>query len=267
LLLARCVLLYRLFARTRSGADIPVLALATVLIIAMPKLIESINEKIQDGEVFFSLEFFPPRTPSGARNLVSRFDRFAKGDPLFIDITWGAGGGTPEDDSIDTSSMSIASTALNYCGLPTMLHLTCAGLSRKRVIDVLQRAKKLGIRNILALRGGACSSYCCSCCGGGGGGNGASNSATRAALVRHCGDEGAGGRVRARMRERERESLMNDVIDAPPGKDWKHNDHGLNYGKDLVALIRAEFGDYFGICVAGYASHLMPRGPSRASAS
>lgn len=185
------------------GADIPVLALATVLIIAMPKLIESINEKIQDGEVFFSLEFFPPRTPSGARNLVSRFDRFAKGDPLFIDITWGAGGGTPEDDSIDTSSMSIASTALNYCGLPTMLHLTCAGLSRKRVIDVLQRAKKLGIRNILALRGGACCSYCCSCCGGGG--NGASNSATRAALVRHCGDEGAGGRVRARMRERERE--------------------------------------------------------------
>jgi methylenetetrahydrofolate reductase (NADPH) len=120
----------------------------------MPKLIESINERIQDGEPFFSLEFFPPRTASGAVNLISRFDRFAKGEPLFIDITWGAGGGRPEDDTVATSSMNIASTALNYCALPTMLHLTCAGSTRKQLIDVLHRAKKLGIRNIMALRGG-----------------------------------------------------------------------------------------------------------------
>lgn len=159
----------------------------------MPKLIEAINERTAEGDLFFSLEFFPPRTREGAVNLVSRFDSMAKGDPLFIDITWGAGGGVPDDDTLHTSSMNIASTALNYCGLPTMLHLTCTGLTKKTVIEVLDRAKKLGIRNIMALRG-----------------------------------------------------------DAPPGTDWTLKDTGLNYGVDLVKLIRAEFGDYFGICVAGY---------------
>lgn len=36
---------------------------------------------------------------------------------------------------------------------------------------------------------------------------------------------------------------------------WKPFDSDLEYSGDLVRLIRQEFGDYFGICVAGY-----PRG-------
>ena len=51
-------------------------------------LAEKINQKIRNEEKFFSLEFFPPRTPNGAVNLISRFDRMARGGPLFCDVTW-----------------------------------------------------------------------------------------------------------------------------------------------------------------------------------
>ena len=35
-------------------------------------LIDRINDRIQTGANFFSLEFFPPRTPNGAANLIAR---------------------------------------------------------------------------------------------------------------------------------------------------------------------------------------------------
>ena len=57
----------------------------------MPKIIDKIREKQEQGEQFFSLEFFPPRTELAANNLFSLFDRFSEGQPLFIDVTWGAG--------------------------------------------------------------------------------------------------------------------------------------------------------------------------------
>ena len=50
--------------------------------------------------------------------------------------------------------MAIASAALNYCSLETMLHITCANISRDEMSTHLLKAKALGIKNILALRGG-----------------------------------------------------------------------------------------------------------------
>ena len=38
-------------------------------------------------------------------------------------------------------------------GLDVLMHLTCTGMTRDRVIESLDRAKEYGIRNILALRG------------------------------------------------------------------------------------------------------------------
>jgi methylenetetrahydrofolate reductase (NADPH) len=34
-----------------------------------------------------------------------------------------------------------------------MMHLTCTNMPKETVIDALEKAKKYGIRNILALRG------------------------------------------------------------------------------------------------------------------
>lgn len=133
-------------------------------------LLAKIRSRIQGGDHFFSLEFFPPRTPAGAANLIGRFDRMFVGGPLFCDVTWhpaGNPGGNQE-----TSSMQIANCTLNYCGLETMLHITCTNQTREAISSHLLKAKRLGIKNILALRGGLWDSVrvcvVCVCVGGGG---------------------------------------------------------------------------------------------------
>ena len=100
-------------------------------------LAEKINEKIRQKETFFSLEYFPPRTPNGAVNLVSRFERMSRGGPLFCDVTWHPAGDPGSDK--ETSSTTIASIAANYCGLDTMLHMTCANMTSQTVSDFFIR--------------------------------------------------------------------------------------------------------------------------------
>lgn len=75
-----------------------------------------------------------------------------EGGPLFIDITWHPAG-DPGGDKI-TSSTKIAGTALNYCGIDTMLHMTCCNQTKNTVRKNLVKTKALGVRSILALRGG-----------------------------------------------------------------------------------------------------------------
>ena len=117
------------------------------------KLYFLLQSKISSNERFFSLEFFPPRTPAGAVNLINRFDRMFSGGPLFCDVTWHALSNHNTDH--ETSSISIASAALNFCSLETMLHLTSTNLSKEAITKHLEDAKVAGIKNILALRGGA----------------------------------------------------------------------------------------------------------------
>ncbi|XP_035828034.1 methylenetetrahydrofolate reductase [Aplysia californica] len=115
-------------------------------------LINRIVKREQSGTPFFSLEFFPPRTHSGALNLISRFERLAAGGPLFCDMTWHPAG-NPGNTEKPTSSTCIAGTMLNYCGIETMLHMTCVGMTVEEIKENLNKAKDLGIRSILALRG------------------------------------------------------------------------------------------------------------------
>lgn len=81
-----------------------------------------------------------------------RLDRMFEGKPLFCDITWHPKG-NPAGHT-ETSSIEIAKAAVNYCGLDTMLHMTCVNNSKEAVNCHLNRVKDGGIRNILALRGG-----------------------------------------------------------------------------------------------------------------
>ena len=97
---------------------------------------------------YFSLEFFPPKTSSGFSNLQARLARMnAALRPLFVTVTWGAGGSTA------TKSLELAEVCQRQLGVPTVLHLTCTNMSRSAVDDALEGAKEVGIRNILALRG------------------------------------------------------------------------------------------------------------------
>lgn len=114
-------------------------------------LLEKINSKMKNGSKFYSLEFFPPRTSDGAANLVSRMDRMNKGKPLFMDITWHSGKSSASNKVC--SSMTIASTAVNYCGIEAMLHVTSDGLDSSDLKEILTGARSNGIRNIMALSG------------------------------------------------------------------------------------------------------------------
>jgi len=68
-----------------------------------------------------------------------------------VDVTWHPSG-DPGGDKI-TSSSRFAAAVVNYCGLETMLHMTCVKQSKETVRKNLEKAKRCGIRNILALRG------------------------------------------------------------------------------------------------------------------
>lgn len=97
---------------------------------------------------YFSLEFFPPKTQSGFTNLQSRLARMSAAlRPLFVTVTWGAGGST------STKSLELAEVCQRQLELPTVLHLTCTNMRKTMVDDALNACKELGIRNILALRG------------------------------------------------------------------------------------------------------------------
>jgi methylenetetrahydrofolate reductase (NADPH) len=76
----------------------------------------------------------------------------AAGQPLFCDITWHPAGDPASEKP--TSSTMIANTMLNYCGIETMLHMTCCNSTKAEIASYLEKAKDLGMRNILALRGG-----------------------------------------------------------------------------------------------------------------
>jgi methylenetetrahydrofolate reductase (NADPH) len=91
----------------------------------------------------------------GVINLFERLDRMASFEPEWIDVTWGAGGSTAQ------KTLEICATAQKYCGLETMMHLTCTNMPRAEIDDALRQAKAAGIQNILALRGGTLSPPSC----------------------------------------------------------------------------------------------------------
>ena len=67
--------------------------------------------------------------------------------PLFVNVTWGAGGCTA------SKSLELAEICQKQIGLTTCLHLTCTNMRREVIDEALEAAKAMGIRNILALRG------------------------------------------------------------------------------------------------------------------
>lgn len=97
---------------------------------------------------YYSFEFFPPKTEPGLDNLLTRIDRMSRRlDPLFVSVTWGANGSTL------SRTFAVASHAQRFACVDVLLHLSCTGLTREQIAQVMTMAKSSGLRNILALRG------------------------------------------------------------------------------------------------------------------
>ncbi|KGQ87919.1 methylenetetrahydrofolate reductase [Candida albicans P60002] len=95
----------------------------------------------------FSFEFFVPKTSQGVQNLYDRMDRMYDLNPIFIDITWNAGGRS------STLTNEMVYTAQSTLGLETCMHLTCTNMKVELIDEALEKAFKSGCQNILALRG------------------------------------------------------------------------------------------------------------------
>ncbi|GJJ70789.1 methylenetetrahydrofolate reductase (NADPH) [Entomortierella parvispora] len=111
------------------------------------KIVDKIALKAAEGKPFYSFEYFPPKTSQGLSNLFDRIGRMETLKPTFVTCTWGAGGSTFE------KTTELSAVAQTVHGLETCMHLTCTNMDRGKVDEALAEAKKVGIQNILALRG------------------------------------------------------------------------------------------------------------------
>lgn len=113
------------------------------------KILDKLERAHQDpaSPATFSFEYFTPKTTQGVQNLYDRMDRMYHLNPLFIDITWNAGG------RLSTLTSDMVNTTSTVLGLETCMHLTCTNMPLSLIDDALQKAYNAGCQNILALRG------------------------------------------------------------------------------------------------------------------
>ncbi len=95
-----------------------------------------------------SFEFFPPKTDEGDRALLEKtIPALMRLRPDYCSVTYGAGGSTRD------KTLGIVDRIQRQHGLTAMAHLTCVNSTQEQLREVIEQARKLGIRNILALRG------------------------------------------------------------------------------------------------------------------
>ena len=100
------------------------------------------------GQPVISLEFFPPKTDEGERNLIEKhIPALAHAKPDYCSVTYGAGGGTRD------KTLMIVDRIQREHKLTALSHLTCVNHTRDEVHAVLEKIRALGCKNILALRG------------------------------------------------------------------------------------------------------------------
>jgi len=95
-----------------------------------------------------SFEFFPPKTDEGERSLLEKaLPALMQLKPDYCSVTCGAGGSTRD------KTMRIVDCLQRRHGLTALAHLTCVCATREQIRELVEQARALGVRNILALRG------------------------------------------------------------------------------------------------------------------
>lgn len=92
-----------------------------------------------------SFEVFPPAT--GLEDFTATVRRLQAADPLFVSVTYGAGGSQRERSFGAIRAVRHASES------PVAGHLTCVGQSTAEIDEVIDRYATLGVSTIVALRG------------------------------------------------------------------------------------------------------------------
>ena len=99
------------------------------------------------GEPVFSFEFFPPKSDEGERNLRATLAALGPLAPDFVSVTYGAGGSTRQ------RTVELTKWIKQELGIEAMAHLSCVGATREELRSILDGLERVGIENVLALRG------------------------------------------------------------------------------------------------------------------
>jgi methylenetetrahydrofolate reductase (NADPH) len=106
-----------------------------------------IGELLREIPFSVSFEFFPPKTPEGEKQLFETVEKLKALSPTFVSVTYGAGGSTRE------KTREVVKRIHRDSGLNVMAHLTCIAHTRSELLKILEDYDRIGIENILALRG------------------------------------------------------------------------------------------------------------------
>ena len=102
---------------------------------------------IPTGRLSLSFEVFPPKTSTGFASVQNAALQIAALSPLFMSVTYGAGG------KGSRFTFGLASEIERNAHVPVLAHLTCVGQSRESITKSVEELQHLGINNIMALRG------------------------------------------------------------------------------------------------------------------
>ena len=94
-----------------------------------------------------SFEFFPPKTEEGWGRLFDGIAELMPLQPDYVSVTYGAGGSTREQ------THNLVVRIQQETGVTVVSHLTCVGHSQEEISLILERYRRHGVENILALRG------------------------------------------------------------------------------------------------------------------
>ena len=106
-----------------------------------------IGQFITEKDESLSFEFFPPKDKAAEDQLFENIARLEDLNPAFVSVTYGAGGGTLKN------TRHVVLRILQETSLVPMPHLTCVDQNRDELKAILEDYTKLGIENVLALRG------------------------------------------------------------------------------------------------------------------
>ena len=99
------------------------------------------------GEPVFSFEFFPPRNDAGVDALFAALRALRPLGPAYVSVTWGAGGSTRG------RTLEMVTRIKRETEIEAMAHLTCVGVSKAELEELIAVICDAGITNVLALRG------------------------------------------------------------------------------------------------------------------
>lgn len=106
-----------------------------------------IDRLLAQGKQIFSFEFFPPKTPEGAEQLLRTIEELRSIAPAFVSVTYGAMG------SNRGQVIELVSRIKHEIGLNPMAHLSCTGHTSDEIAAILDQLAAKGIDNVLPLRG------------------------------------------------------------------------------------------------------------------